>query len=233
MNVQKQNPEEVIVSKDSAKYIQEIRQPIADIKHKNVPTQAKRKYLSRKLELDKNPLLENDEDKEKLIQILMKHWNVFDYYNERIPTAESGIKYNINMKTEIPIKSKCRPLNPIISQKREKLQDLEKRGIIRKSNSPYASPILVVAKGNGDFRLVADYRKLNENIIGNDWTIPNIEMSLANLSRQKFFSQLDLKEAFFGVELTENSIPKSAIITPWGLFEYLRSNFGIKDSMNV
>ena len=58
-------------------------------------------------------------------------------------------------------------------------------------------------------------------------------MSLANLPRQKFFSQLDLKEAFYGVELTEESIPKSAIITPWGLFEYLRSNFGIKDGMNI
>ena len=103
----------------------------------------------------------------------MKHWNVFDYYNERIPIDDSWIKPNIHMKTEIPIKSKCRPLNPIISQKiKEKLQDLEKRGLIRKSNSPYASPILVVAKGNGDFRLVADYRKLNENIIGNAWTIP-------------------------------------------------------------
>ncbi len=58
-------------------------------------------------------------------------------------------------------------------------------------------------------------------------------MSLANLSRQKFFSQLDLKEAFFGVELTEESIPKSAINPPWGLIEYLRSNFGITDNMNV
>lgn len=126
-------------------------------------------------------------------------------------------------------------MSPIISQKiKEKLQDLAKRGIIRRSNSPYASPFLVAAKGNGDFRLVADYRKLDKNIIGNAWTIPNIEMSLANLSRQKFFSQKeDPKEAFYGVELTEESIPKSAIITTWGLFEYLRSNFGIKDSMNV
>ena len=89
----------------------------------------------------------------------------------------------------------------MVQKIKEKLQDLEKRGIIRKSNSLYASLILVVAKGNGDFRLVADYRKLNENIIGNAWTIPNIEMSLANLSRQKFFSQLELKETFFKVEL--------------------------------
>ena len=69
--------------------------------------------------------------------------------------------------------------------------------------------------------------------MGNAWTIPNIETSLANLANQKFYSSLDLKEAFYGVGLTKDSIPKSAIITPWGLYEYLRSNFGLKDAMNV
>ena len=52
--------------------------------------------------------------------------------------------------------------NPIMSQRiKEKLQDLEKKEIIRNGNSPYASPILLVAKGNGYFRLVDDYRKLD------------------------------------------------------------------------
>ena len=43
----------------------------------------------------------------------------------------------------------------------------------------------------------------------------------------------DLTDVFYSVELSPSSIPKSAIITLWGLFEYLRSNFGFKDSMNV
>ena len=63
--------------------------------------------------------------------------------------------------------------------------------------------------------------------------IPNLENTLTSLANQKFFSTLDLKEAFYCVELSPSSIPKSAIITPWGLYEYLRSNFGFKDSMNV
>ena len=124
-----------------------------------------------------------------------------------------------------PIKSKCRPLYPIIGEKfKERLDDLEQRGVIQKSSSPWASPILVVGKGDNDFRLVADYRRINELILGNAWTIPNIENSLANLANHKFYSSLDLKEAFYGVELTKESIPKSAIIIPWGLYEYLRSN---------
>ena len=91
----------------------------------------------------------------------------------------------------------------------------------------------LIKDNDNDFRLVADYRRINESILGNAWTIPNVENSLASLANQKFYSSLDLKEAFYGIELTKESIPKSAIITPWGLYEYLRSNFGLKGAMNV
>ena len=73
---------------------------------------------------------------------------------------------------------------------------MEYRGIIRNSSSPWASSILVVAKGDNDFRLVADYRRINESIMGNAWTIPNIETSMANLANPKFFSSFDLKKHF-------------------------------------
>ena len=206
----------------------------ADSKHHDVPISERSAYLKSKLKIDQNPLLEEGDRKQRLLKILLQHWDVFDYYNERIPSARTDIKHHIETGDTPPIKSKCRPLNPIIGEKvKERLDNLEHRGIIRKSSSPWASPILVVAKGENDFRLVADYRRINESIMGNAWTIPNIETSLANLANQKFYSSLDLKEAFYGVELTKDSIPKSAIITPWGLYEYLRSNFGLKDAMNV
>ena len=164
--------------------------------------------------------MEESDRKQRLLKILLQDWDVFDYYNERISSARTYVKHHIETGNTPSIKSKFRPLNPIIGEKvKERIDNLEHRGIIRKSSSPWASPILVVAKGENDFRLVADYRRINESIMGNAWTIPNIETSLANLANQKFYSSLDLKEAFYGVELTKDSIPKSAIITPWGLYE--------------
>ena len=65
---------------------------------------------------------------------------------------------------------------------KNRLYDLEQRGIIRKSSSPWASPILVVDKGDNDFILVVDYRRMNKSVLGNASTIPNIENSLANLA---------------------------------------------------
>ena len=202
--------------------------------HFNIPTAERRKYLSEKLQLDKNPLLQIENRSSRLLEILVKYWNCFDFYGNRLPKCKSDVIHHISTGASAPIKSKCRPLNPIIAAKvRDKLEDLEKRGIVRKSSSPWASPILIVLKKDNDFRLVADYRKINQEIIGNAWPIPNMQTTLTSLANQKFFSTLDLKEAFYSVKLSTSSIPKSAIITPWGLYEYLRSNFGLKDSMNV
>ena len=67
----------------------------------------------------------------------------------------------------------------------------------------------------------------------NTWPIPHLQTTLVNILKQQCFSTLDLKETFYSVELSPSSIPKSAIITPWGQYEYLRSNFELKGSMNA
>ena len=55
---------------------------------------------------------------------------------------------------------------------------------------------------------------------------------MANSEHQKFYSIIDLNELLYGVELTEDSLTINAIISPWWLYEYLRSNFGLKGTMN-
>ena len=140
----------------------------ADMAHFSIPPSERRTYLLEKLQLDKNPLLQIEKRSSKLLEILAKHWNCFDFHGNRIPKCKSDVTHHISTGPSAPIKSKCRPLNPIIAAKvKDKLDDLEKRGVIRKSSSPWASPILIVLKKDNDFRLVADYRRLNKEIIGN------------------------------------------------------------------
>ena len=79
--------------------------------------------------------MEEGDRKQRLLKILLQHWDVFDYYNERIPSARTDIKHHIETGDTPPIKSKCRPLNPIISEKvKERKYNPEHRGIIRKSS---------------------------------------------------------------------------------------------------
>ena len=101
-------------------------------------------YLTDNVKFNDNLLL-NEDDKSKLLNILIKQWNCFDYYDNRLRKCSiSHAQQHINTGDSAPIKSKVRPLSPLVADKvKEKLDDLEKRGIIRKSLSPWASPSIL------------------------------------------------------------------------------------------
>lgn len=101
------------------------------------------------------------------------------------------------------------------------VESLLRDGIIRKSFSPYNSPVLVVRKkgldsqGNANHRLVIDFRKLNENTISDKYPMLKIPIILSKLGKSKFFSTLDLKSGYHQILLAEKDRKKqlSALIT--------------------
>ncbi|PIK60427.1 putative transposon Ty3-I Gag-Pol polyprotein [Apostichopus japonicus] len=88
--------------------------------------------------------------------------------------------------------------------------------IIKKSSSPYASPIVLVRKKFGGIRLCIDYRKINEITLKDSFPLPRIEETLEVLGGAKFFSSLDLAHGYFQVAMKEEDIPKTAFRVPWG-----------------
>ena len=105
----------------------------ADEDHHKTSIEERIKYLTDKLDLDNIALLKDDDVKNKLIQILIKNWNCFDINNNRTSKCNSTIRHHIDTGVAAPIKPKCRPLNPTYADKvKDRLEDLEKRGIIRK-----------------------------------------------------------------------------------------------------
>ena len=75
-------------------------------------------------------------------------------------------------------------------------QDLLKCGVISKSRSHYAAPIVLVQNNDGSFRLCIDYRGLNKITIKNKFPIPFIDEMLDELHGAKYFSKLDLRSGF-------------------------------------
>lgn len=107
--------------------------------------------------------------------------------------------------------------------------------IIRPSNSPWSSPIWVVPKkidasGQQKWRVVVDYRKLNEKTIDDRYPLPNITDLLDKLGRCQYFTTLDLASGFHQIEMEENDIAKTAFNTENGHYEYLRMPFGLKNA---
>ncbi|CAF4295986.1 unnamed protein product, partial [Rotaria sordida] len=101
------------------------------------------------------------------------------------------------------------------------IQELLHFGLIRPSDSPYAAPALLVAKHNGTWRIVVDYKKLNNITIKDNHPLPNMKQATQLLGDgYKFFSKLDMKSGFWQIPIKEQAKFKTAFITPDGLFEW-------------
>ena len=68
---------------------------------------------------------------------------------------------------------------------------------IRQSESPYASPVVMVLKKNGEYRKCVDYRALNKITVRDNFPLNLIETCLEYLGSDRYFSTLDLKNVFF------------------------------------
>ena len=102
---------------------------------------------------------------------------------------------------------------------KKRIAEMLEQGVIQRSESPYASPVVCVPKKNGTVRVCIDYRALNAITIPDRYTLPRIEAIKQRL-KGKIFSTFDLKEGFNQVSIAKNDIEKTAVKTPWGLYEF-------------
>ena len=124
-----------------------------------------------------------------------------------------------------------RPLNPAARLQLEIIiKSLLDAGIISKSDSTWAFPVVMVSKPNGEMRFCIDFRKLNDITLDSSYKLPRAEDIFSRLSGKKFFSSMDLKTAFWQLPLAKESRHKTAFPTHMGTFEWNRLPMGAKCS---
>ena len=152
---------------------------------------------------------------------LFQNWpSVFSHHDLDLGLTNQAL-HHIKLKDDTPFKENPRPIPPMMFEEvRDHLKEMETLGVIRRSQSPYASKVVKVRKKNGPLRFCLDLCHLNPLTVPDCYSLPRIDLTLDVLSGSKWFSCLDLKSGYWQVPLAEEDKCKTAFtVGPLGFWE--------------
>lgn len=177
----------------------------------------------------------NTEETINLQNLCAEYADIF-YVEDEPLTFTNKIKHSIKTTDEVPIHAKTYRYPYVHRQEvQTQIEKMLQQGIIRPSTSAWSAPIWIVPKkddasGKKKWRLVVDFRKLNEKTIADKYPIPNITDILDKLGRCQYFTTLDLASGFYQVEMDPADIHKTSFKVQNGAYEFLRMPMGLRNS---
>ncbi|XP_076850337.1 uncharacterized protein LOC143500204 [Brachyhypopomus gauderio] len=198
---------------------------ITDVAAPSLGSEAPESIDPRLIDFGDSPL--PNEWKERLRRKLCNRRQVFSLHEWEVGLAK-GVEHNIRLSDPRPFRERSRRIAYAdIEDVRKHLQDLLAAGIIKESRSPYASPIVIARKKNGNIRMCIDYRTLNSKTVPDQYTTPRIDDALDCLSGSRWFSVLDLRSGYYQIAMSEQDQEKTAFICPLGFYQFQRMPQGI------
>ena len=157
--------------------------------------------------------------------------NQFSSLFTEAPGTTDLAQHHIKLTSDEPVRSRPYPVPYSMRESLKKdIADMIKMRVIRESDSPYASPVVVVKKKDNTNRVCVDYRKLNKLTVIDPEPMPTAEHLFQKLSGDKFFTKIDLSKGYWQITIPEEDIPKTAFVTPDGSYEFLKMPFGMINS---
>ena len=141
------------------------------------------------------------------------------------------LKLDINTTDEIPVQRSYNNIpRPLIQEAKKHIEDMLNRQWITKSTSAWSSPVVLVRKKDGSLRLCCDFRKLNAKTVPDKHPLPRIQSTLDSLGGSRWFSVLDQTRAYYQGFVSKKDQHKTAFVTPWGLYQWVRIPFGLTNA---
>ncbi|CAH8640492.1 unnamed protein product [Dicrocoelium dendriticum] len=110
------------------------------------------------------------------------------------------------------------------------IDEMLEKNVIRPCNSPWASPVVLVKRKDGGFRLIVDYRRLKEATRMDAYPLPWIDDLFNALAGSVYFIKLDLASGYWQVEVEETDRAETAFVVPSGLYEFQTMPFGLTNA---
>ncbi|EFA11958.2 hypothetical protein TcasGA2_TC005045 [Tribolium castaneum] len=143
------------------------------------------------------------------------------------PYTQLELKLHVK-PNHAPFYSKARRLSYAEKEAVKQITNvLLSKKVIKPSSSQYSSPIVLVRKKDGNYRMAVDYRELNKLTTRDIYPIPHIEEQIDNLKGKAYFTRLDLKDAFHNIKLDPESTKYTSFVTFMDQYEYTKMPFGL------
>ncbi|GJT05718.1 putative reverse transcriptase domain-containing protein [Tanacetum coccineum] len=175
---------------------------------------------------------------EKVVRIPLEGDEILRVHGER---TQGVVKTLMNTKFRIDLvhgatpvaKSPYRLAPSEMQELSEQLRELQDKGFIRPSHSPWGAPVLFVKKKDGSFRMCIDYRELNKLTVKNRYPLPRIDDLFDQLRGACPFLKIDFRSGYHQLRVHEDAIPKTAFRTRYKHFESTVMPFGLTNAPAV
>ena len=145
-----------------------------------------------------------------------------------VPGRTTLIEHSIETEGNKPIRLPVYRLPQAMQTTlREEIKQMLDQGIIRPSTSEWAAPIILVPKKNGSKRLCVDFRRLNKVTKADPYSIPRVDELIDRIGQAQYITALDLTKGFWQVPVAKESQAKTALVTPFGKYEFTTMPFGL------